>query len=474
MIFLIVNFQMEKNKILLLFPDGVGIRNYLYADVFKNAEEDLILFHNFDSETIAAIKKHTPISDEIPIPKYNESVKEKFLRELICLSRLYYNHSKVNNSTLLTNWKWNQKTFSKKIFYKAIEKAAPFFKNYSDILKLEKNYQKAIRQNPFYAEIKKILQVTNPNAIFCSHQRALNAAPIFAAAADLGIKTTTVVYSWDNLPKARLALRADNYLVWSDYMKKELELYYPEISSVSIQVTGTPQFEFYQDKSNIIEKEIFYNSYNLDPGKKNICFSGDDTMTSPDDPAYLRDIAEEITKANLQDEYQILLRRCPVDFSGRFDEVVNQYKDLIKEAPPLWYFSTSKEWSSVYPAFDDVKLLVSTAFYSDVVVNVGSTMAFDFGMFNKPCVFINYDQQNKTVKDWSVNTIYNYQHFRSMPNTDAVIWLNNKEEIVDKIIYRKEWKSFESLIKWSEIVIGKNNDKASINISNMLGTFCKK
>ena len=322
--------------------------------------------------------------------------------------------------------------------------------------------------------MKSILKKLQPNIVFCSHQRALNAATIFAAASDLGIKTATVIYSWDNLPKARMALKADNYFVWSEYMKQELNLYYPEIDLSTINITGTPQFEFYKDAGNIINKEVFYQQYGLDPNKKIICYSGDDTKTSPDDPKYLKDIAEEITKANLQHEYQILLRRCPVDFSGRFDEVVNQYKDLIKKAPPLWYFSTSKEWSSVYPSFDDVKLLVSTAFYSDVVVNVGSTMAFDFGMFNKPCVFINYDQQNKTVKDWSVNTIYNYQHFRSMPNTDAVIWLNNKEEIVDKIIYRKEWKSFESLMKWSEIVIGQKNDKASINISNMLKTFCEK
>lgn len=465
---------MEKNKILLLFPDGVGIRNYLYSNVFNHLNEDLILFHNFDPETIQAIQQNTPVNEEIVIPQYQESVKEKFLRELICLSRLYYNNSKVNNPTLLTNWNWNQKTFSKKLFYKTIEFFALFSKQYSNILNLEKKYQKAIRQNSFYDEVKDILKKTQPDIVFCSHQRALKAATIFAAATDLGIKTTTVIYSWDNLPKARMALKADNYFVWSEHMTKELNLYYPEIISNQISITGTPQFEFYEDVRNIIDKEVFYDMYDLDINKKIICFSGDDIKTSPDDPKYLKDLAEEITKANLQNEYQILLRRCPVDFSGRFDDVVSQYKDLIKEAPPLWYFSSSKEWNSVYPSFDDVKLLVSTAFYSEIVVNVGSTMAFDFNMFKKPAVFINYDQKDKTVKRWSVKTIYNYQHFKSMPNSDVVIWLNGKEEIIDKIIHRKGWKSFESITNWSEIVIGKKNNKASINISNMLETFCKK
>jgi len=444
---------------MLLFPDGVGIRNYLYSDAFKGVQEELILFHNFDIETITAIKENVEIDADIVIPDYKETIKEKFLRELICLSRLYYNHSKVQNETLLTNWNWNQKTFSKKMFYKLIELVVPFFKKYSSILELERKYQNSIRKNPFYVEVKNILRTVEPSILFCSHQRALKAATIFAAAKDLGIKTTTVIFSWDNLPKARLALRADNYLVWSDYMKKELQMYYPEIPSDSIHITGTPQFEFYQNKNNIIEKEIFYKKYNLDPDKKIICFSGDDTKTSPDDPAYLKDIAQEIVKANLHKEYQILLRRCPVDFSGRFDDIINEYKDLIIEAPPLWYFSKSKEWNAVYPSIEDVKLLVSTAFYSDIVVNVGSTMAFDFAMFNKPCIFINYDQKNKKEKEWSVKTIYQFQHFKSMSNSNSVIWLNSKEEISKKVILKIEQNT--AMNEWKEKVLGEYKKAAS-------------
>ncbi|MEP6928578.1 MAG: CDP-glycerol glycerophosphotransferase family protein [Flavobacterium sp.] len=456
---------MKKDKILLLFPDGVGIRNYLYSNVFKDMEEDLVLFHNFDPATVNAIKDNVVIEDEITIPDYKESVKEKFLRELICLSRLCYNSKKVKNSSLLTNWNWNQKTVSKKLFYKLIESAAPFFRNYSAILKLEEKYQKAIRQNVFYDEVKDILKKVRPTVVFCSHQRALKVATIFAAAADLGIKTATVIYSWDNLPKARMALRADSYLVWSDYMKKELQLYYPEISLESIHITGTPQFEFYKDEKNIADKDTFYKRYNLNPNKKIICFSGDDTRTSPDDPKYLNDIAEELTKANLQDEYQILFRRCPVDFSGRYEAVVNTYKDLIKEAAPLWYFNTANEWNTVYPSVDDVKLLISTAFYSDIVVNVGSTMAFDFAMFNKPCVFINYDQEIKNVDDWSVKTIYQFQHFRSIPNNNAVIWLNNKEEIVEKLTLQKNCSS--DMIEWKRIVL-EDYENASVKIKKTI------
>lgn len=455
------------NKILLLFPDGVGIRNYLYSNVFKGNEANLVLFHAFDTATEHRVKQLTQIENSSTIPTYKETLIEKFLRELICLSRLKYNSKLVANKTILTNWKSNHKGFSKKIFYFLVQFVSLFIIRYSQIQGLEKRYQKAIRNTDYYRKIRTVLQEIQPQKIFCSHQRGIQCAPIFAAAKDLGIETLTVIYSWDNLPKARMALQADKYLVWSDYMKQELKLYYPEISSEQIFVTGTPQFECYQEQHNILSKEVFFDKYNLDLDKKIICYSGDDVKTCPDDPQYLADLADELERNNLTDTYQILLRRCPVDISGRFDTVVAKYPNLIKEAPPLWNFEANSNWTTIYPLPDDVQLLVSTAYHCDVVVNLGSTMAFDFAMFQKPCIYINYDQKEKIHPNWSVQTIYKYQHFRSMPNEKAVYWWNSKRDLALLINNCKDETDLSSINEWMGLIIG-NSNEASLNISKLL------
>jgi hypothetical protein len=450
---------MKKNKLLLIVPDGVGIRNYLYSKVFDNVQ-DWVIFHNLGTEILDHVKQYKNFTNEITIPDYKESIKEKYLRELICLSRLYYNTNKVDNKTILTNWVWSQKTFIKKIFYRWIQIQSRYYKSYEAILKLELQYQKEIRKNPFYKNIVDILLKEKPNNIICTHQRGLKMATIFAAGHDLGIPTSTFIYSWDNLPKARLALRANKYLVWSDHMKNEMTIYYPEILDENIIVTGTPQFEFYQDKINIIDKKSFFETYDLNENKKIICFSGDDMLTSPDDPKYLQDISEEIVKAGLENECQILFRRCPVDISGRYEEVIKKYPDLIKEVIPKWNFNSDSSWTTIYPIFDDVKLLVSTVFYSDVVINLGSTMALDFAILKKPCVFINYDQAHKINKNWSTKTIYEFQHFRSMPSKESVIWLNDKTEIIDKLINYKLHENQIAMQDWKDTVVADHN-KAS-------------
>lgn len=350
-----------KNKILLLFPDGVGIRNYLYSDVFDTNKDDLVLFHNFDDKTAKDISNITSIEELYKIPTYKETIREKFIRELISLSRLKNNAKLTQNNSILTNWKINHNNLKNKIFYKTVEFCSKFITNYSQILSLENKYKKEIKKTTYYKEVKSILKAINPTLLFCSHQRGIQCATIFAAASDLNIKTTTVIYSWDNLPKARLALRADKYLVWSDYMKQEMKMYYPEINQMSIVVTGTPQFEWYQKEENIIPKKLFYNTYNLDLNKKTICFSGDDSVTSPDDPKYLNDLAEELSINGLDKDYQILFRRCPVDVSGRYDSIIEKYQHIIKQAPPLWNFDTSSSWTTIYPLKEDIKLLISTS-----------------------------------------------------------------------------------------------------------------
>lgn len=453
----------KKERILLLVPDGTGIKNYLYSNVFKNTNHELILLHPFDDDTLSYIKTNVTLDSCIAIPKYTESIREKFLRELIHLARLRYNAKEVENLTILKFWKRGHKSLKLKIFYTAVQMVARTVRSYARIEALELKYDESLQKNPFYKKIEAILKEYTPTRIFCTHQRALVAPTVFKVARDLGISSTTVIYSWDNIPKARLALRADNYLVWSGFMKEELHSFYPEIPLDKITVTGTPQFEFYNDLKYVYCKEEFYKKYGLDENKQLICFSGDDVKTSPYDPQYLNDFATQITEQGRANDFQIIFRRCPVDLSGRYDWVLQKFPKLIVDMPPLWNFNSEK-WTAVYPTHEDVKLLVSLALYADVVVNVGSTMAFDFGMFDKPCIYIHYD--HKKDRNWSVDTIYKYQHFRSMPTKNTVFWLNGASEIVPLLdaIHKNPQTDIH---EWFQIVVSDVAD-ASSNIIKSL------
>jgi hypothetical protein len=92
-------------------------------------------FMRLMTKTEQGVKDITAIQNSITIPKYSESLKEKFLRELICLSRLKYNAKLVNNPSILTNWKTNHKGLFKSLFYKCIEMVSTGFTNYKQYFK---------------------------------------------------------------------------------------------------------------------------------------------------------------------------------------------------------------------------------------------------------------------------------------------------------------------------------------------------
>lgn len=437
--------------------------HYLYSSVLKNRFARFTLYHNFDPKTIATVKKEVAIEQTLEIPDYSESVGEKFYRELIHCCRLKHNAKKLDNPTLLKNWNKKRNGLKIRLFYAFVNFVSNFYGSYKTILKLETIYQNKIRANPMFKKVVNQLKDKEIDVLFCTHQRALKAPVIFAAAKTLGIKTITVIYSWDNVPKARLALRADIYLAWSSHMKRELEQFYPEISLDKIVVTGTPQFEFYSDQGLLESRLEFAQEHGLDASKLWLCFSGDDVYTSPYDPAYLKDLALQLVQAGLENEYQVVFRRCPVDVSGRYQSVIDQYQNVIVELPPLWNFN-KEHWSSVYPSKEDNALLVNLARHCVAVVNVGSTMAFDFGMFSNPGIYINYDQPNNGT--WSVDTIYNYQHFRSMPNKEVVFWWNQPQDIKE-ILEQIEGGTKTNIKSWFDIIV-ENPNQASNNIFNAI------
>ncbi len=423
---------MKKNKILMIFPDGIGIKNYLYSDLIKNLKNKSKLFFwsTLPKEAFDDVAKlHEIEIDLCKIKLEKENFATRFLRESSTYSRILCNAKLKNNDSILLNWNKNNKSIKLRILYFFAEILGFWAsKKYSRILKIEKiisiTWKKSIIN-----KYRKQLQELNPSTIFITHQRVAGLMPMCIAAKELGIKVVAIIYSWDNLPKARLAIKADKYLVWSNYMKNEMYDYYPEINQENVIVTGTTQFEFYLQKERLVSKDDFAKKYNLNPNKKWVCFSGDDVLTSPFDDKYLQDFAIAISDIEINLRPQIIFRRCPVDFSDRYNQVLNEHQDLIFQINPIWTFNNS--WGTNFSKIADLDLMTNLGHHCEFVVNIGSTMAHDFSIFDKPCFYFNYDIVKSEF--WSTALIYKFQHFRSLDGIDAVGWFNSKDEIGFKV-----------------------------------------
>ncbi len=471
----------KKQKLLILIPDGTGIKNYLLSDFLKFAhtEFDLVLAHNFDKNIEPHLSLKPNQYKKVNIPVYNENSVHKFYREALCFARLNYNAKIKKNPSILVNWRRDFKNFFKKTFYKLVELYGFFlFKEYRRIERATNTYHKKVRKSESIQGFIDLLKQEQPDVVMTTHQRSTYNIPLFAAAKKLNITSVSVIYSWDNMPKARIPYYSDYFMVWSEYMKSEFQDYYPEIDLNSVKITGTPQFEFYLDSSIIKEKSEFCKEHGLDTNKPIICFSGDDRLTSPFDPEYLDDMVAYFSEIEESIRPQIILRPSPADDGSRFKPVLEKYP-TIKFAPADWYESDGqKHWAVKFPKRSDIYQLVNLTYHADAVVNLGSTMAHDFAMFKKPAFYLNYRPDHKQYTEltprkekWNIQTIYKYEHFKSMQNLNPVFWINQISDfskIMNKINkFDKNVKRDQKL--WRDKIIGESLYKnASQNLTNTI------
>ena len=99
-------------------------------------------------------------------------------------------------------------------------------------------------------------------------------------------------------------------------------------------------------------------------------------------------------------------------------------------------------------------------------------MAHDFAVYNKPCLYVNYNP--KKDKNWSVEMIYQFEHFKSMENIDAVGWINNTSDFYPQLKKALEEPHLIAVDKekWLKKIVLHPLDKNSINLANLILEKC--
>lgn len=405
-------------KVVMVVPDGMGIRNFLYTRFLDllSAEAEVVAWHVLP-EHVLATQEGRPVRFE-PLPYVREGLAARLLRQAKIYSQLYWRYEEDAAEVMLRFRQPSGGALSRTVGHAArfIGRSLP---TPEGAAWLDRGHAAAASGNGGLSPFEDFLKRERPDVVFCTHQRASRAVPALLAARRLGIPTATFIYSWDNLPKGRMAVHADHFLVWSEAMKAELLGYYPEMDPERVSVVGTPQFEPHLDPPLL--REDFLSGLGLDPSRPVVCFSGDDQATSPHDPAYLEDLARFFSG-------QILFRRAPTDVSGRYDEVLAELPE-IAVCEPAWKAGEG-DWTQVAPLPEDLSLLANVAAHCDAVVNLGSTMALDFAIHGKPAVFVAYDPAG--AAPW-VDDIYRLPHLRCIHELQPVHWARSPGELGEAV-----------------------------------------
>jgi hypothetical protein len=240
---------------------------------------------------------------------------------------------------------------------------------------------------------------------------------LLRAAARQGIRSATVMLSWDNLTsKGYMGAVPDDLLVWSPLMADEAQRYH-DYPRDQIHWTGAAQFDHYATA----RAQAAQNRAALGVGRDRalIVYGTINPDILPHEPQIVADLVRRLRAGALSRPYLLWIRLHPQVVKGPRSGAVQTYlslagDDVRVEVPPVQ--SDKLAWD--LPR-DDSAHLAALLSAADVVLTPGSTLVIDAAAAGTPAASIGWDA-GPVPAALSVRRFAGYTHYAQLLATGGV------------------------------------------------------
>lgn len=248
------------------------------------------------------------------------------------------------------------------------------------------------------------------------------------AARQNGVRSCAFILSWDNpTTKGPFPVRPDRAVVWNNVMRDEL-LKFHDLSPEQIFVSGPPQFDIYTDRTPYASREAFFKKWGLDPNKRLITYTTGTPGMLPFEHEIVEMLYGKLKAGAFNEPCQLMVRLHPKDIAEVYKRFEN-LPDLVVQTPGR-RGKTNDSWN---PTREDMYGLGETMVYSDVVVNIASTITIDAACFDTPVVNLAFDGFSSKPYEKSCKRYYEFNHYKKIVETGGIRIANDIEETVREI-----------------------------------------
>ena len=279
-----------------------------------------------------------------------------------------------------------------------------------------------------YDEMIDLVKKLNVDLVFTPTPFQTQEDILLRACKDLGKKMIATILSFDNLTKRGwIPVGYDYYMVWNKYNCQEAISIYPKYANENnTKVVGAAQFDFYFDNKNLLPIHDWKKIAGLpDDDRKIILYAGGPKRLFPNEPQYLKDLLNALDAGEIKGNPIVLFRCHPIDD-------IQRWKDWVGEHPSLFYdisWTGKEKLQSTNVTFDNIYNLCSTLAYSQVHINLCSTMTVDGCAYKKPQIGPAYDDVNPS-KAHLLRGMYSQEHFKPIIRSKGLKLANSKKELV--------------------------------------------
>ena len=245
-------------------------------------------------------------------------------------------------------------------------------------------------------------------------------AHLLRSAKRLGIPSTTVMLSWDNLTsKGYMSAQPDSLLTWSTLMMEEARHYHD--FNGPIFEAGAAQFDIYKHHRGQQSKADFKKKLGVPEDKPLIVFGTINASIYPKQMEALKTYIDTLAKWDTPPT--LWARLHPQSVYGPFEHLKEEYlklqsDDVIVEIPKVR--SKSLLWDLPRK---DMEHLADLMFAADVMVTPQSTLTIDAACADTPIINLGIEP--------SFRKVFKYTHYQNITKHHAV-WIADTYDELEK------------------------------------------
>jgi len=429
----------EKKKVLLLAETGFIIRNlilgYFAEEITKNYSL-VVAVHRPNDSALQELISNKDI-EFIPFPMTSYKERRSLWQKVISWDNLMYGvqSARKPNASLAIQTKLfeGKSSLEKKVLqYSAISFGKiiqwSLLNDWFDRLYLERFILKKQATSEWIGLLKEVRPVIVFSTML-THSirfRCSSDLPVVAAAYKMGIRTCTLVQSWDNLSSKTSFLPSwiDRYFTWSNSMTDELIMLNAGVCPDKVKVVGSPQYDFHLNADILENRLAFLKRVGLKDTPYVVIGTGT-ARWMPDEMQKMVSLSRRILKEC--PGMQVLIRLHPKDDGSRWAN----FEEELKRLGVVIYCSAPEvhmDLGGFSPSIDFYRDQVNTIFHSSVIINSSSSLTVDAAILNKPVICIAYDLGKDELFQEGRSLAYSKSvHYLAIVQTKGV-WLATSED----------------------------------------------
>lgn len=336
---------------------------------------------------------------------------------------------------------------------------------------LKATEQKLIQEQAGYKDLEKWLSAINIDACFTATPFILSSELIGRFAHVSGKPAFAAICSFDNVTKRGWpAFMFDHYIVWNKYNQAELQRIFPTLQDKDITITGAPQFDAHVQKTDLLNREAWLASKGLPGNKRIILYSGGPAKLFPNETQYLRHLREALESGDIENAV-ILFRSHPLDKMQRWKDEVGLSTYIFYDHAPTG--NTHPDFTNLRE--QDILNLLATLKFTDVHINLCSTMTVDGSFFNKPQIAPYYDIA-KPARQQKLRNMYEQEHFMPILTSKALHFARSKKNLVQLVnaclenpekFMNGHQQCLQEIITYTD---GKSAERVALTLQKLLDT----